>query len=236
MTKKLKEPSRLRKLLKRLVLCVLVILALPYALTLVYKVVPPPITTLQIVRNFEGYGLDKKWVPLDEMSRWLPIAVLASEDARFCSHHGVDWDAVQQVVDSATDGKGKRLRGASTIQMQLAKNLFLWPGRSYIRKGLELPLALWIDLVLSKRRIIEIYLNVVEWGPGLYGAEAAARKHFKRSAKKLTRRQSSLLAASLPDPLTRTAGKPGPLTRKLASRIETRAKQMGAYIKCLGPL
>ncbi|MGI9374089.1 MAG: monofunctional biosynthetic peptidoglycan transglycosylase [Hyphomicrobiales bacterium] len=227
------EPSRFRKLSKRILICVLVVLALPYLLTLVYSAVPPPITTLQIVRIFEGHGLDKNWVSMGQISRQLPIAVMASEDAKFCSHRGVDWSAVQQVVDSATGGKGKRLRGASTIQMQLAKNLFLWPGRSYIRKGLEVPLAYWIDLVLSKRRILEIYLNVVEWGPGIYGAQAAARKHFKVTAKKLTRRQSALLAASLPDPLTRTAGKPGPLTRKLARRIERRAKGMGAYIKCL---
>ncbi|MGI9482401.1 MAG: monofunctional biosynthetic peptidoglycan transglycosylase [Hyphomicrobiales bacterium] len=217
------------KWLKRLAILLFCLLALPYVLTLIYAVVPPPISTLQIIRLAEGQGLQKQWVPLDEISRHLPVAVMASEDARFCEHRGVDWNEVQIAVDK----QAGRLRGASTIQMQTAKNLFLWPGRSYIRKALEVPLAYWIDFVWSKRRIIEVYLNIVEWGPGLYGAEAAARHHFKKPAKNLTRRQSALLAVSLPNPIQRTAGKPGPLTRKLARRLEKRMRFMGAYIKCL---
>lgn len=227
------KPSILRRTLKYAGIIVLLALALPYILTLIYTVVAPPVSTLQIIRFVQGNPINKTWVPLKNISRHLPVAVLASEDSRFCFHNGVDWNAVQAVVDSALGDNERRLRGASTIQMQTAKNLFLWPGRSYLRKGLEAPLALWIDLVLSKRRIIEIYLNIVEWGPGIYGAEAAARKHFKRSAGKLTRRQSALLAASLPNPIIRTAGRPGPLTRKLASRLERRMRTMGGYIGCL---
>ena len=218
---------------KRLVVVAVFLFALPYGLTLVYAFVPPPISMLQIIRLTEGRGLKKQWVPLEEISRHLPVAVMASEDARFCEHRGVDWSEVQVAVDQAGGNRERRLRGASTIPMQTAKNLFLWPGRSYIRKALELPLAYWIDLVWSKRRIIEVYLNIVEWGPGIYGAEAAARYHFKKPAKTLTHRQSALLAVSLPNPIVRNAGKPGPLTRKLARRLEKRMKVMGAYIKCL---
>jgi monofunctional biosynthetic peptidoglycan transglycosylase len=218
---------------KRFLLGVGFLIALPYVLTLIYVIVPPPISTLQIIRLIQGNGLNKQWVALDSISKNLPIAVLASEDARFCAHNGVDWGAVQNVVDSALDGSKRKVRGASTIQMQTAKNLFLWPGRSYIRKGLEVPLAYWIDLVWSKRRVIEIYLNIVEWGPGLYGAQSASVTYFKHPAKKLSRRQSALLAASLPNPILRTAGRPGPLTRKLASRLERRMRGMGPFLSCL---
>jgi len=227
------QPSRLRVFVKRAVIGIVVLFLLPYVLTLVYAVIPPPISALQVIRFVQGNAVRKEWVALDDISKNLPIAVIASEDARFCAHNGVDWGAVQIVVDSAIDGGKRKVRGASTIQMQTAKNLFLWPGRSYLRKGLEVPLAYWIDLVWSKRRVIEVYLNIVEWGPGLYGAEAAARTYFKRPAKKLSRRQSALLAASLPNPILRTAGKPGPLTRKLASRLERRMRGMGPYLGCL---
>ncbi len=204
------------------------VVALPLVLTLLYAVVPPPASTLMILRLVQGYGLNREWVAYDDISPHLVAAVVASEDARFCSHRGVDWQEVERALDS--DG---RPRGASTITMQLAKNLFLWPGRSYVRKGLELPLAYWLDLVLSKRRLMEIYLNIVEWAPGVYGAEAASRHHFGKSAADLSRREAALLAAALPNPLERTAGRPGPVTRRAAARIERRMRGIGPYLDCL---
>lgn len=135
------------------------------------------------------------------------------------------------VVDDALDGEATR--GASTIPMQTSKNLFLWNGRSFIRKAMELPLALVADFVWSKQRMMELYLNVAEWGPGIYGAEAAAQHHFGVSAAKLSRRQAALLAVSLPNPIVRNAGKPGRGLRRLASVVERRAGASGEYIKCL---
>lgn len=225
--------TTMKTAIKRLAMTLCVLIALPFVLSLVYIFVPPPVSALQLIRWTQGRAIEKEWVPFGRISRHLPRAVLASEDSRFCSHNGVDWTEVQSVVDKAIEGEGKRLRGASTITMQTAKNLYLWPGRSYIRKGLEVPLAYWLEIVWTKQRILEVYLNIVEWGPGLYGAEAAARKHFKTTAKKLTRRQSALLAASLPNPILRTAGKPGPLTRKLAKRLEKRMRTMGPYMSCV---
>ena len=148
---------------------------------------------------------------------------------------GVDWGAVSTVVDDALDGR--RTRGASTIAMQTVKNLFLWPDRSYVRKALEVPLGLAADFILGKRRLMEIYLNIAEWGrrPGgtVYGAEAAARHHFGRSAARLTARQGALLAATLPNPKERRAGRPRPGLRALARSVERRARRAGPYVKCL---
>ena len=135
------------------------------------------------------------------------------------------------VVDDLIEGE--RPRGASTIPMQTVKNLYLWSSRSYIRKGLEVPLALMVDAIWSKRRLLEIYLNIAEWGPGIFGIEAAARHHFKRSAKSLSRRQAALLAVTLPNPHLRNPRKPRRGMRRLARLVERRAKQSGAYIKCV---
>jgi monofunctional glycosyltransferase len=225
--------SRNARLLRNILL---VIVAWPFVMTLVYAIVPPPITNLQIVRLFSGNGLRKDWVNLDQISPQLARAVIASEDARFCAHHGVDWVEVQDVVDEVFDDDEQPIRGASTISMQMAKNLFLWEGRGPLglaRKVLEVPVALWMDLVWSKRRMIEVYLNSVEWAPGVYGAEAAARFHFKKSAKQLTRREAALLAAVLPNPIKRNAGKPSKRVRRTADRIQLRAYTMGPYLTCL---
>jgi monofunctional glycosyltransferase len=156
--------------------------------------------------------------------------VVASEDAKFCSHHGIDWDALREVVDDA--GDGEVTRGGSTITQQVAKNLFLWPGRSIVRKALELPLALWIDAVLSKPRILEIYLNIAELGPsGQFGAEAGSAYAFGRSAASLSPREAALLAAILPNPHTRSARNPGPGVRRLAGTYVMRA-QAAALQRC----
>jgi monofunctional biosynthetic peptidoglycan transglycosylase len=219
--------------LKRGVYTCLVLAAIPMLLTLVYAVVPPPISNVMLLRLITGNGLDKTWVSLDQMSPWLPRAVITSEDARFCEHNGVDWIEMQGVVDDALSADEGPVRGASTIPMQTAKNLFLWDGRFFIRKGLEIPLALWMDLIWSKRRMIEIYLNIVEWAPGVYGAEAAAQHHFKKHASKLTKREAALLAAALPNPVKRRAGKPSRGVSAIANRIMIRMAGMAPYLTCL---
>jgi monofunctional glycosyltransferase len=209
--------------------------AWPIVMTLVYAVVPPPFSNIMLLRVLSGNGIDKQWVSLDQMAPALPRAVISSEDARFCEHNGVDWVELQGVIDDAMDNGEGPTRGASTIPMQTAKNLFLWDGRLAIRKLIEIPLALWIDLVWSKRRVIEVYLNIVEWAPGVYGAEAAAQHHFHKSAKNLTKKEAALLAAVLPNPIKRNAGKPSKGVRGVATRILLRMSGMAPYLTCLQP-
>jgi monofunctional biosynthetic peptidoglycan transglycosylase len=162
----------------------------------------------------------------------VPQAVLAAEDARFCSHRGIDWGEIREALEDAEDGG--RLRGGSTITQQVAKNLFLWPGRSMVRKALEAPLALWIDLVLPKRRVLEIYLNIAEWGPnGEFGIEAGARRAFGKSAHDLAARDAALMAAVLPNPVRRNAAKPGPGVRRLAGIYQARAHAAAGLDACV---
>jgi len=149
-----------------------------------------------------------------------------TEDAKFCGHHGIDWGALRDAIDDAEDGEVTR--GGSTITQQVAKNLFLWPGRSVVRKALELPLALWIDLVLPKRRVLEIYLNIAEWGPsGQFGAEAGSAYAFGHPASAVSPREAALLAAILPNPVRRSARNPGPGVRRLAGTYTARAQSSG---------
>lgn len=211
------------------------LIAWPIVMTLVYAVVAPPVSNVMLLRALGGAGIDRQWASLEEISPWLPRAVIASEDARFCAHNGVDWIEFQNVIDDALDKDEAPVRGASTIPMQTAKNLFLWDGRFAIRKALELPLAMWMDLIWSKRRMIEVYLNIVEWAPGVYGAEAAARHHFGKSAKNLTKTEAARLAAVLPNPIRRNAGKPSKGVRAIASRILVRMAGIGPYLACLEP-
>jgi monofunctional glycosyltransferase len=227
--------DRRRRFLRYGAIVVAILVIWPILMTLVYALVPPPISNVMILRMLTGNGLDKQWMSLDKMSPYLAKAVITSEDARFCEHHGVDWIEFQGVVEDALDDGEGPVRGASTIPMQTAKNLFLWDGRFFIRKGLEIPLALWMDLVWSKRRMIEVYLNIVEWAPGVYGAEAAAQHHFKKSAAKLSRREAALLAAVLPNPIKRQAGKPSKRVSAIANRILIRMNAMGPYLTCLNP-
>ncbi|MCW5693029.1 MAG: monofunctional biosynthetic peptidoglycan transglycosylase [Pseudolabrys sp.] len=210
---------------------VLVVLALPYVLTPLYAVVNPP-STLMLWRTVTGQRVVQTWVPLSKIDPDLALSVIVAEDGRFCSHFGVDFTEIQNAIDDA-DGL-EDMRGGSTITQQAVKNLFLWQGRSYVRKALELPLALWFDLVLSKRRILEIYLNIAELGPdGEFGAEAAAKRSFGRSAASLGRYQAALLAASLPNPVTRDTKRPGPGLRRLAGLYERRAARTGEAAACL---
>jgi monofunctional glycosyltransferase len=194
--------------------------------------VPYPVSTLMIWRWLQGAPVTRQWIDLGAMPPSLPRSVVAAEDARFCSHHGVDWDALRDVVDDAEDGEVTR--GGSTITQQVAKNLFLWPGRSFVRKALELPLALWIDAVLPKSRILELYLNIAELGPsGQFGAEAGSAFAFGHSAASLSPREAALLAAILPNPVKRSARNPGPGVRRLAGTYMARA-QATVLQRCWG--
>ena len=175
-------------------IAVLVLLGLPYLIVPFYAV-GKPVSTVMLWRQVTGAHMQRQYVPLPRISPALPLAVIVAEDGRFCSHHGVDFTEIREALADADDLED--VRGGSTITQQVAKNLFLWPGRSWLRKALELPLALWIDLVLSKRRILEIYLNIAEWGPnGEFGIEAGSRRAFGRSARDLDRTQAALMAAS----------------------------------------
>jgi monofunctional biosynthetic peptidoglycan transglycosylase len=223
----------LRRWLRRGLLALLLLfVVLPAALILVYRVLPVPGTPLMVVRLIEGYGWQRDWTSLDAMSPALPRAVIAAEDNNFCSHHGFDAAELDRAWEDYTSGR--RVRGASTISMQVAKNLFLWEGQSLVRKGIEAWFTVLLEALLPKRRIIEIYLNVAELGPGVYGGEAAAEASFGRAAADLTRRQASLLAATLPNPFDRSAARPSSYVSRYAQTIDRRVDQLGAaYFGCL---
>lgn len=229
--------SRHRRMLsntivRRVMLAIAAFLILPYFLVVLYAIpFIRPISTLMIADLAMLRGYDRQWTSFENISPNLVRSVMMSEDGQFCAHGGVDWNQMRGVVQDALDGESTR--GASTIPMQTVKNLFLWNGRSFLRKGLEMPLALWADFIWSKERMMEIYLNVAELGPQTYGAGAAAQRHFKTSASKLSRRQAALLAVSLPNPITRVASKPGRGMQRLASVVERRAQGAGDYITCL---
>jgi monofunctional biosynthetic peptidoglycan transglycosylase len=225
--------TRARVWLRIALVAVLLVVLLPFGLVLVYRVVAP-VSTLMLARWATGRPVERIWLPINRLAPALPLSVLAAEDARFCTHHGVDWQAMQSALAAADDNIGEA-RGGSTITQQTAKNLFLWSGRSIVRKALELPLALWIDLVLPKRRIMEIYLNIAQWGPnGEFGAEAGARSAFAKSAADLDPREAALMAAILPNPVRRSARRPGPGVRRLAGIYQGRARGAGALAGCIG--
>jgi len=200
-----------------LVALFIVLVAGPVLTVILYRFVPPPATPLMVIRLAEGKGWNHRWRPIDQVSPALPRALIAAEDARFCDHHGFDFDALQKAYEN--NEKGKKIRGGSTISQQTAKNVFLWPGRSYLRKGLEAYFTVLIETLWGKKRIMEVYLNSIEYGPGIYGAEAASRTYFKVGADKLTPQQSSRLAAILPSPLKWKAVNPGRYVKKRSSRI-----------------
>ncbi|WP_322988649.1 monofunctional biosynthetic peptidoglycan transglycosylase [Hoeflea sp.] len=222
----------MRRLINWLVLVVVLVVGLPYLLVPLYALpLVHPVSTLMLAENIASRSYERQWVSFNAIAPVLVQSVMMSEDGQFCTHSGVDWKALNLVIDDALDGEATR--GASTIPMQTAKNLFLPSTRSVLRKALEIPLALWIDTVWSKRRLMEIYLNIAEWAPGVYGVEAAAQAYFGVSAAKLSARQAALLAVTLPNPIKRNAANPSRGMQRLARVIEGRAKQSGAYIKCL---
>jgi len=206
------------KLGRTLLILLLTLVLLPVGGVLIHAVVPPPTTLLMVRQAVTGHGLDYRWRSLNHISPRLVEAVIASEDARFCSHDGFDFKAIEKAMDD--NARGRKVRGGSTISQQTAKNVFLWPGRSWVRKGLEAGYTVLIETVWSKRRIMEVYLNVAEWAPGVYGAEAAARHWYGKGADTLTAREAARLAAILPSPRRYSAGKPGPYIRRRASRVQ----------------
>jgi monofunctional biosynthetic peptidoglycan transglycosylase len=209
----------------------LVYLLLPYLLVPLYYFVTPPSTPM-LWRYMTGQRVVRNVVPLEKISSTLPRAVIASEDQRFCEHVGIDFRGVWEAIEEAEDVED--MRGGSSITQQTVKNLFLWSNRSFLRKALEFPLSLWTDLILPKERIIELYLNIAEWGPnGEFGAEAGARYAFNQSAGQLSYGEAALLAAVLPNPHGRSARSPGPGTRRLASLYRGRAMRSGALTGCL---
>ena len=202
----------------------LIVVLLPYLLTPLYLVVRP-VSTPMLWRYATLQPVTRLYRSLDEIAAVLPRTVIASEDAQFCTHRGIDWRGLRDIIQEAEDLED--LRGGSTITQQTAKNLFLWSGRSFVRKALEVPLALWMDLILGKRRIMEIYLNVAEWGPtGQFGVEAGARRAFNKSAADLDAKEAALLAAMLPNPRRRDAQKPGPAVRRLSGVYQARAAKV----------
>ncbi|MCI6559242.1 MAG: monofunctional biosynthetic peptidoglycan transglycosylase [Prevotella sp.] len=171
----------------------------------------------QQITSGESIKLKHHWVSIDEMSEDMPLAVMSSEDQRFLMHHGFDFDAIQQAAKE--NREGKRKRGASTISQQTAKNVFLWPGRTWLRKGLETYFTFLIEALWSKQRIMEVYLNSIEMGNGIYGAEAVAQEHFGCKASQLTRKQCALIAATLPNPRKFNSAAPSPYMKKRQRRI-----------------
>jgi monofunctional biosynthetic peptidoglycan transglycosylase len=210
------------RLVRTLALILLVALLVPYVLAPLYRT-GHPVSTMMAWRQLKGEPEQRQWIDFDAISPYLPRSVIASEDAHFCKHHGIDWGAVREVIDDAEEGGA--IRGASTVTQQVAKNLFLWPIPGPIRKVLEFPLALWIDFVLPKQRILEIYLNVAELGPsGQFGAEAGSTYAFGHSAASLSPREAALLASILPNPVKRSARNPGLGVRRLAGTYMVRAQ------------
>lgn len=195
-----------------------------------FRFAPAP-STLMIGRWLTLQPVSRDWVPLREISPQLVRAVVAAEDQRFCQHRGVDWVELNAVLEDE-DGPS---RGASTLTMQTAKNVFLWPGRSYLRKALEIPLAMAIDVAWPKQRIMEVYLNVAEWGEGVFGAEAAAQLYFGKPAADLSAQEAARLAGALPNPILRNPARPSRSLVSAAGRVQRRVGQLGPLGDCAIP-
>jgi len=191
-----------------------------------YRFAPPPATSLMAWRALQGEAVRYDYVPLEAISPHLAHAVIGAEDSRFCGHRGFDVEAIREAIDEAR--RGGRLRGASTISQQTAKNAFLWPGRGWIRKGAEAYFTALIETAWPKRRILEVYLNIAEWGDGLFGAEAAAQARFGKPAAALTAREAALLASVLPNPRDWRVDPPGDYVSRRASALQGRADSVRA--------
>ncbi len=209
-----------------------VILLAPAVFVLVYRFAPPPITPLMIIRSWEGEPRNYQWTPLDRISPQLARSVIAAEDQNFCSHTGFDVESLKKAWANYGENDGV-VRGGSTISQQTAKNAFLWPSRTWLRKGLEAWLTFYVEALWSKTRILEVYLNIAEWGHGIYGAEAAARHHFGKSAAQLTAHEATLLATILPSPRKWSASNPGPYVQSRARVNLGRAARLGPLAGCL---
>ena len=221
----------LSSLVRRFVRVLFWFAALSVAVVLVLRWVPPPGTALMVERKVQSWidgepiDLQRDWQPASRIADDLKVAVIAGEDQHFATHWGFDIPAIQKAL--AHNEEGGSLRGASTLSQQVAKNLFLWSGRSWLRKGLEAWFTALLELLWSKERILEVYLNSVEWGPGVFGAQAAARYHFGIDADRLSAQQAAQLAAVLPSPLKWNAGKPSAYVAGRASWIRRQMSQLG---------
>mgnify|MGYP001118546148 FL=1 len=213
--------SLFRRLLRIAAWLVIGWLVIVLTLMAAYRFVDPPGSMLMLQQWLSGERIESTWVPIEEISPNVIRAVVASEDSRFCDHHGIDFEALAGAVSDVGSGAA---RGASTISMQVVKNLFLWSSRSYMRKAVELPLTLLMETLWPKRRIMEVYLNIAEWGPGIFGIEAAAQARFRKPARSLSAGEASRLAVALPNPRMRNPAKPGPGMQRLARVIQMRMR------------
>ncbi|WP_051329254.1 monofunctional biosynthetic peptidoglycan transglycosylase [Geminicoccus roseus] len=220
-----------RRVGRALLVLVLLVAFLPVPLLLAGRFLPVWYTPLMALRLAEGEGLERVWTPLEEIPPPIRSMALASEDQLFCAHHGFDWKALERQFDRMR--AGETTRGASTISQQTAKNLFLWDGRSWLRKALEAWYTLQLELLWPKRRIIEVYLNIAETGPGVYGVAAAARHWFDRDLDAISRGQMARIIALLPAPRTWKAEPATANMRARGQRIDARAKALGALDACV---
>ena len=208
----------LRKILRWTIITVVTFITLSVLWVIVYRIVPVPGTPLMLIRNItEDIPVKHKWTPIEDITPYMQLAVIASEDSYFMQHNGFDWEQIEKAQSDAK--KGKKLRGASTISQQTAKNVFLWNGRSWIRKGLEAYFTVLIETFWNKERIMEVYLNSIEMGEGLYGIAAVAETNFKKTPDKLTRKECALIAATLPNPRKFSSKKPSRYMRKRQAAI-----------------
>lgn len=231
----------LRKFFRSTLLMLLALMALSVLLVLSLRWITPPFSALMLEQQLSAklagqrYQSQRTWTPWQSIPDNLKMAVIAGEDQQFANHHGFDIDAIRAAI--AHNQSNNSIRGASTLSQQVAKNTFLWSSRSWLRKALEAWFTVWIELLWSKERILEVYLNSAEWGPGIFGAEAAAQYHFQISAPYLSNQQAYLLAAVLPSPLTRSPSQPSAATAQRARWISKQVQQLGAghYLKQLEP-
>lgn len=224
------RPGRRRRILRLLVRLTLAVGAGSVLAVAALRFLPPPITGVMAGRWLDArshgrpFALDYHWTPRAQIDAVLPLAVIASEDQRFFGHHGWDREAIRDALSESREGR--RLRGASTISQQVAKNVFLWSGRSWLRKGLETWYTFWIELLWPKERVLEVYLNVAEWGDGIFGAEAACRRHFGIPPDRLDRDRAARLAAVLPNPRRMNAGRPSAYVLRRQEQILTQMRQL----------
>ena len=227
-----RKKSLWRRLLRGAFFAVLAWIAISWLCVLVLRFVPPVTSAFMLERRLAAathgerdFALKYQWIPLNKVSSDLPIALVAAEDQKFPTHHGFDLQAIADALDEAEEGE--RLRGASTISQQTAKNLFLWNGRSFVRTGLEAYFTVLLELTWPKRRILEVYLNIAEFGDGIYGAQAAAQQFFGKPAAQLGPRESALLASVLPNPKKLRADRPSPYVSRHAEWVERQVHQLG---------
>jgi len=221
------------RIVKILLVALVVVALAPYVIAPFYRT-GHPVSTLMAWRSLRGAPMHREWIDLAAMSPSLLRSVVAAEDAHFCKHHGIDWGALREAIDDARED-GTAFRGASTITQQVAKNLFLWQGGGWVRKGIEAWYTLLIELLWPKTRILEVYANIAEFGDGIYGAQAASRSYWRKDANRLSLAESARLAAVLPSPRRYSVARPGPFVQRRANWIQRQVRQIGgpAYLDTL---